>query len=96
MNSSFTPDHPKIKANVPCHEVNVWPDTKKHSGFKEFNEKYYWKLFDVSAAILRGFALAMGKDEEFFDEYFTKEDTLSSVRLIRYHSVVHLFIFKKN
>lgn len=83
MNPSFTPDHPNIKANVPCHEVNIWPDTEKHLGFKEFNESYYWKLFDVSAAILRGFALALGKGEEFFDDYFTKEDTLSSVRLIR-------------
>lgn len=84
LNPSFTPDHPKIKANVPCHEVNIWPDTKKHPGFKEFNESYYWKLFDVSTAILRGFALALGKDESFFDDSFTKEDTLSSVRLIRY------------
>lgn len=83
MNPSFTPDHPKIKAKVPCHEVNIWPDTKKHSGFKEFNETYYRKLFDVSAAILRGFAIALGKEEGFFDEYFSMEDTLSSVRLIR-------------
>lgn len=73
-----------MKAKVPCHEVNIWPDPKKHPGFKEFNEEYYWKLFNVSAALLRGFALALGKEENFFDDYFKKEDTLSSIRLIRY------------
>jgi isopenicillin-N synthase len=84
LNPSFTSDHPKIKAQVPCHEVNIWPDPKKHQGFRKFNENFYWKLFDVSAAILRGYALALGKNETFFDEHFKKEDTLSSVRLIRY------------
>ncbi|KAG4078792.1 hypothetical protein HA402_015382 [Bradysia odoriphaga] len=84
LNPSFTSEHPKIKAKVPCHEVNIWPDSKKHQGFKEFNESFYWKLFDVSAALLRGYALALGKEEAFFDEHFRKEDTLSSVRLIRY------------
>jgi len=73
-----------IRSKTPLHEVNVWPNQVKHPGFKEFNESFYFKMFDLSAALLRGFALALGKDETFFDEYFTKEDTLSSVRLIRY------------
>ena len=84
LNPNFTPEHPKIKAGVPLHEVNIWPDESKHAGFQEFAELFYWKMFDVSAALLRGFALALGKKENFFDAYFRKEDTLSSVRLIRY------------
>lgn len=73
-----------IKANTPMHEVNVWPDDDKHPGFKQFQEAYYWSAFHLSSVLLRGFALAVGKDEHFFDNYFKKEDTLSSVRLIRY------------
>lgn len=34
--------------------------------------------------LLRGFALALGKDEHFFDKYYNQNDTLSSIRLIRY------------
>uniref|UniRef100_A0A914VNI2 Fe2OG dioxygenase domain-containing protein n=1 Tax=Plectus sambesii TaxID=2011161 RepID=A0A914VNI2_9BILA len=84
LNPSFNNDHPMIKANTPMHEVNVWPDEDKHPGFKEFQEAYYWAAFHLSSILLRGFALALGKDERFFDDYFKKEDTLSSVRLIRY------------
>lgn len=84
LNPSFNENHPIIKNNIPMHEVNIWPDENKFPGFREFQEAYYFKLFDVSSAILKGFSLAMGKEENFFDEYFTKEDNLSSVRLIRY------------
>jgi len=84
LNPNFTPDHPRIKENTPLHEVNVWPDQKKHPGFKEYQEQYYSEVFDLSQALLRGYSLALGKDEHFFEQYFRKEDTLSAVSLIRY------------
>lgn len=84
LNPSFTPDHPRIQDNTPCHEVNVWPDEAKHPGFRAFNEGYFRDMFKLSAAVLRGFALALGQQEDFFDSHFTKEGTLSSVALIRY------------
>lgn len=84
LNPNFTPEHPMIKAGTPLHEVNVWPDEEKHPEFKKFQEKYYFDVFDASQAILRGYALALGKDEGFFAQYLKKEDTLSAVSLIRY------------
>ncbi|CAF9909395.1 MAG: hypothetical protein GOMPHAMPRED_006740 [Gomphillus americanus] len=84
LNPNFKPDHPRIVDMTPLHEVNVWPDESKHLGFKEFQEKYYFQVFDVSQAILRGIALALGKEETFFEQYFKKSDTLSAVSLIRY------------
>jgi len=84
LNPEFTSDHPMIKANVPMHEVNVWPDQSKYPGFKEFQELYYRKIFTMTSVLLRGFALALGKEENFFENYFNIEDTLSSIRLIRY------------
>ncbi|KAL1960532.1 hypothetical protein VTO42DRAFT_7111 [Malbranchea cinnamomea] len=84
LNPNFTPDHPRIKEETPCHEVNVWPDEKKHPGFREFAEQYYWDVFGLSTALLRGYALALGKEEDFFTKHFRKDDTLSSVVLIRY------------
>jgi isopenicillin-N synthase len=66
------------------HEVNVWPDDTRHPGLREFYERYFWQLFDLSAALLRGFGLALAADERFFEPYFTLADTLSAVSLIRY------------
>lgn len=84
LNPAFTPEHEMIKAEKPLHEVNIWPDEKKHPGFKEYQESYFNQMCDLSTALLRGFSLALGKDEEFFNQYFKKSDTLSSVVLIRY------------
>ncbi|KAF8533904.1 hypothetical protein BDD12DRAFT_758606, partial [Trichophaea hybrida] len=50
----------------------------------EFQESHFWAMCDLSSALLGGFALALDKEEHFFDEYFKKEDTSSSVVLIRY------------
>ncbi|KAJ5542995.1 isopenicillin N synthase ips/PcbC-Penicillium chrysogenum [Penicillium sp. DV-2018c] len=84
LNPNFKPDHPRIQSKTPTHEVNVWPDEKKHPGFRAFAEKYYWDVFRLSSGLLRGYALALGKEEDFFSRHFKKEDTLSSVVLIRY------------
>lgn len=64
--------------------MNIWPDEKKHPGFKEYQESYFNEMCDLSTALLRGFSLALGKGEEFFNHYFKKDDNLSSVVLIRY------------
>lgn len=84
LSPSFRDDHPMIKEGLPCHEVNIWPDEARHPTFRQFCENYYSDVFDVSALIMRGFAIALGREESFFDPYFTKEDTLSAVSLIRY------------
>lgn len=84
LNPVFTSEHPLIIASTPLHEVNVWPEEERHPGFRAFNEKYFSTMCGLSSVLLRGFALALGKDEHFFDEYFKHSDTLSSSVLIRY------------
>lgn len=84
LSPDLTPEHPRIRAKTPMYEVNVWPLEAKHPGFREFAESYYWDVFGLSFALLRGYALALGKDEDFFTQHFKKDDTLSSVVLIRY------------
>lgn len=84
LNPSFTPEHARIATTTPLHEVNVWPDEAKHSGFRDFAQKYYWDIFGLSEALLRGYALALDKEEDFFSRHFHRDDTLSSVVLIRY------------
>ena len=84
LNPSFTEHHPMIVANTPTHEVNVWPDEVIYPGLRAFYEGYFWSVFRLSSVLLRGFALALGKDEQFFEPYFTTADKLSAVSLIRY------------
>lgn len=84
LNPSFHPEHARIKDKTPMHEVNTWPAEERHPGFRTFAEKYYWDVFGVSEAILGGYALALGKEEDFFTKHFKKDTTLSSVVLIRY------------
>ncbi len=84
LNPNFTVDHPMIKAKNQMHEVNVWPDPEKHPDFRQFCEGYYWNMYHLSLVLLRGFALALGKSENFFDSYFHADDTLCSATLIRY------------
>jgi isopenicillin-N synthase len=84
LTPSFTERHPRIRAATPLHEVNVWPEDAGRHGWREFYEQYYQSVFELSARLLRGFALALGKQEDFFDAYFRLGDTLSAVSLIRY------------
>ncbi len=84
LNPSFTEQHPMIAAKKPMHEVNIWPSEEAHPGIRAFYEAYYWDMFRLTAGLLRGFALALGEEESFFDAHFTREDTLSAVSLIHY------------
>lgn len=84
LNPAFDDDHPMIRAGMPSHEVNIWPDADRHPGMRQYYERYFSDVFDVSAAILRGIAIALGRDEDFFEPHFTREGTLSAVSLIRY------------
>lgn len=83
LNPLFTSNHEAIKNSLPLHEVNVWPETDIME-LKQFYENHYWEMFELAALLLRGYALALGKEEGFFDSYFRKNDTLSSVSLIKY------------
>jgi isopenicillin-N synthase len=84
LNPSFTPQHLMIRTGAPMHEVNDWPDEAAHPGFRAFCEEYFWQVFDVSVALMRGIALALGKPEDFFDSEMSRGDTLAAVSLIRY------------
>ncbi|MFC6091784.1 2OG-Fe(II) oxygenase family protein [Saccharothrix lopnurensis] len=84
LNPDFDEDHPMIRAGVPGHEVNTWPDAERHPGFREFCEEYFRTMFTLSKGLMRGFALALGKDELFFEPELRESETLSAVSLIRY------------
>lgn len=64
-----TEDDPEVKAGTPLYAPNQWPELP---GFKEAFEAYYGETYKLGMKILEGFALNLGKPEDFFTKHFTK------------------------
>jgi isopenicillin-N synthase len=84
LNPSFTDEHPMIRAGAPLHEVNWWPDELAFPTFRAYCEQYYEDVLKLSRVLLRGFAVGLGRNEDYFDRHVILDDTLSAVSLIRY------------
>lgn len=80
---AYTEDHELIKKRTPLHDVQVWPESLG-AQFRHFFEDYFRKMLTLSKVLLRGFALALGKDETFFDDKINLEDTITTLRLNYY------------
>lgn len=57
-------NHPLVQAGTPLLGPNNWPDLP---GFRAAAEAYYRAVFDLSRTLFRGFALALGLEENYFD-----------------------------
>lgn len=72
-------EHPLVKAGTPMLGPNQWPELP---GFREDVTDYYAAVFDLGRHLLHGFALALGKEENFFDHFVTCPP--SQLRLLHY------------
>jgi isopenicillin N synthase-like dioxygenase len=72
-------DHPLVQDGTPMVGANQWPDLP---GFREDVYAYYEAIFDLGKHLIRGFALALGLDETYFDDLITAPP--SQLRLIHY------------
>lgn len=72
-------DDPDYRAGNPLLGPNQWPDLP---GFKDAVSAYYQAAFSVARVLMRGFALAVGEAEDFFEAYLTKPP--SQLRLVHY------------
>ena len=70
-----------VKMNSPLYEPIVWPEENLLPGFKSFFTKFYEDMSILSRVLLRGFALALGKEETFFDDKIRDYDCLHTCRL---------------
>lgn len=57
-------NHPLVQAGTPLLGPNNWPDLP---GFRAAAEAYYRAVFDLGRTLFRGFALALGLEENYFD-----------------------------
>ena len=72
-------DYQGAKSDCPLIGPTLWPDDAQ---FKCAVSQYYQHLRGISQQIFRGFALALGVNEDFFDAKIT--DAPSQLRLIHY------------
>ena len=72
-------DDPDVVSGTPMLGPNLWPDLP---GFRGNVTAYYDAVFGVGRALIRGFALALGEQPDFFDAYIRKPP--SQLRLLHY------------
>jgi isopenicillin N synthase-like dioxygenase len=65
---------PDRKAGIPLHDTNRWPEGIPE--FREALESYWRELYALGPKMMRGLALAMGLDGDFFVPMFQKPDSL--------------------
>jgi isopenicillin N synthase-like dioxygenase len=80
MQIELPPDDPDLLAGKPLHQPNKWPAGLP--GFRETLLDYYAEMDTLSHAIMRGFALALGQEAEFFRPFFRKP--LTQLSLLHY------------
>ena len=75
----LAPDDPDIVAGKPLAGPNQWPDLP---GFREDVMAYYAAAFSVGRRLLRGFAMALGRNADSFDHLVATPP--SQLRLVHY------------
>lgn len=74
------PDHPKVKASVPMHGANLFPDL---TGFRETVLTYMQAVTDLGHRLMRLLSLSLNLPESYFDQHFTS-DPLILFRIFHY------------
>ncbi len=80
MADELPPDDPDVVAGKPLHAPNVWPALP---GFRPAVEAYYGAARGFGFHLLRGFAVALGMKEDFFQALY-RTRPLASMRLLHY------------
>jgi len=66
------------------HLNNKWPDASVLPHWKEDVQDFMEKIENLGSYLIKAFALAMGKDEDYFTKWYIKPNNLSMIRFLRY------------
>jgi len=80
MGLDLGPDDPDVKAGIPMHGPNQWPEGAIE--FRNTMEAYHARLMRLGFQMLGIFSLALGLPEHFFAQHFSKP--MPFVRLLHY------------
>lgn len=81
--SELSASHPKVRANVPMHGANLFPEIPR---FKETVLEYLDSMVELSHAVMRGIALSLGLEGSYFRDRYT-DDPLILFRIFHYPHV---------
>jgi isopenicillin N synthase-like dioxygenase len=82
LGAELDPSHPRVQAGTLLHGPNLWPALP---GFRETVLAYLEALTGLGHALMRGFALGLGVEADWFASHGTREP-LVLLRLFNYPS----------
>jgi isopenicillin N synthase-like dioxygenase len=74
------PDAPEVRQGLPLHGPNQWPDQPPK--FRATAEAYFAAMTGLASTLMRGFALALGLEADFFADKIDRP--LAQLRLLHY------------
>jgi isopenicillin N synthase-like dioxygenase len=74
-------DHPKVRAGVPLHGRNLFPN--RPTGLREAVLDHLAAMTDLGHRVVRGLSVALGHEPTWFDEHLTR-DPLILFRIFHY------------
>lgn len=79
-------DHPSVKAGLPLHGANLFPDDNVVPHFKQTVLDYMASVNSLGHHLMRAISLSLGLDEAYFETNYTKEP-LQLFRIFNYPPV---------
>lgn len=74
LGEELGPDDPRVRAGLPLHGANLWPDAIPE--LRSAVEAWLGDAVAVAEAIMRGMAIALGLDANYFAAGLTRHPTL--------------------
>lgn len=74
LGTDLAADHPRVRAHMPLHGANLWP-----AGVPELQlaaEAYMAGATRAAAALMEGFSISLGLDDDYFRDTYTREPTV--------------------
>src|SRR5581483_12510826 len=68
-------DHPKVKNGTPLHGQNLWPDEDVPK-LRSIVLEYLSHLTTLGHLLMKGFAIGLGLDENYFKTSFGNDPTI--------------------
>ncbi|MEO0469806.1 MAG: 2-oxoglutarate and iron-dependent oxygenase domain-containing protein [Bacteroidota bacterium] len=81
LGTELGPEHPKVKAAIPMHGVNLFPE-----GMPEFRETilaYITAMTELGHLLMKGISLSLGLQADHFSHHYTM-DPLTLFRIFHY------------
>jgi isopenicillin N synthase-like dioxygenase len=74
LGTDLPADHARVKAQMPMHGANLWPEALPE--LKIAAETYMTGATRAAAALMEGFSISLGLDDDYFRDAYTNEPTV--------------------